>query len=134
MGSQLIPLDNWITNSNTYIRPDFTKARPDLKISLFAVGLPIVILRRGGYAYNILYFRESKTNSVYNKIRIKSEKYKSGFTANAKKWEKKCFCHNCNKKIWVGPNFGGSVGQQTYFYFWPNKKAEIGKAEELNIL
>jgi hypothetical protein len=22
------------------------------------------------------------------------------------------FCHNCNKKNWVGPNFGGSVGQQ----------------------
>jgi len=30
------------------------------------------------------YFRESRTSSGYNSIRIKPEKYKSGFTANAK--------------------------------------------------
>ena len=26
--------------------------------------------------------------------------------------KKKKNCYNCNKKIWVGPNFGESVGQQ----------------------
>ena len=39
------------------------------------------------YAYE--YFRESRTSSSYNKIRIKPEKYKSGFTTNTKREKKK---------------------------------------------
>lgn len=69
------------------------------------------------------YFRESRTSFGYNKIRIKPEKYKSGFTANAKR-KKKLFVTTAIK-------YFGSVSilesrsannKQNYFYFWPVQK------------
>jgi hypothetical protein len=56
--------------------------------------------------------RESRTSSVYNKIRIKPEKFKSGFTTNAKR-EQIFFVTTAIKKI------GSANSKQTYFYFWP---------------
>jgi len=67
------------------------------------------------------YFRESRTSSGYNKIRIKPEKYKSGFTANAKWKKKKKIVTTAIKKIGSAPILEGrsANSKQTYFYFWP---------------
>ena len=51
------------------------------------------------------YFRESRTSSGYNKIRIKPEKYKSGFTANAKRNFVLFFVITAIKKFGSGPQF-----------------------------
>ena len=67
------------------------------------------------------YFRKSRTSSSYNKIRIKPEKYKSGFTANAKRKKKKIVT-TAIKKIGSAPILEGrsANSKQTYFYFWPD--------------
>ena len=67
------------------------------------------------------YFRESRTSFGYNQIQIKPEKYKSGFTANAKR--KKKIVTTAIKKFGSALILEGrsANSKQTYFYFWPKE-------------
>ena len=68
------------------------------------------------------YVRESRTSFGYNKVRIKPEMYKSGFTVNAKTEKKKNFFFFVTTAI---QNFGtapilegqSADSKQTYFIF-----------------
>ena len=65
------------------------------------------------------YFREFRTSTGYNKIRIKPEKYISGFTANAKqkKTNKNKIVTTAIKKFGLAPILEGRSAISKQFLF-----------------